>query len=65
MAARVDQPLLTYCDEVAGERIELTAQQLGGWVARTAGCCRTAAGLIGEARVAVLLPPLKGVFKGS
>ncbi|MEO3776611.1 TIGR03089 family protein [Micromonospora sp. B11E3] len=50
-------PLLTYQDEATGERVELSAGQLGGWAARTAGLLRDGCGLGPGSRVAVLLPP--------
>ncbi|MEU8259281.1 TIGR03089 family protein [Micromonospora sp. NPDC048999] len=49
-------PLLTYCDEATGERVELTALQLGGWAARSASLLRDGCGLGPGSRVAVLLP---------
>lgn len=51
------QPLLTYCDGATGERTELTAAELGGWAARTAGILRADCGLDSGARAALLLPP--------
>ncbi|WFE95999.1 TIGR03089 family protein [Micromonospora sp. WMMD987] len=51
------QPLLTYYDDATGERTALTASQLGGWAARTAGLLRDGCGLGPGSRVAVLLPP--------
>ncbi|MFI9643320.1 TIGR03089 family protein [Micromonospora sp. NPDC051925] len=54
---QVDRPLLTYCDDATGERTELTASQLGGWAARTAGLLRDGCELGPGSRVAVLLPP--------
>ncbi|MDZ5447424.1 TIGR03089 family protein [Micromonospora sp. 4G57] len=53
----VDRPLLTYYDDATGERTELTASQLGGWAARSAGLLRDGCGLAPGSRVAVLLPP--------
>lgn len=52
-----DLPLLTYYDDATGERTELTAHQLGGWAARSAGLLRDDCGLRAGDRVAVLLPP--------
>lgn len=52
-----DLPLLTYHDEATGERVELTAPQLGGWAARNASLLRDGCGLSPGSRVAVLLPP--------
>ncbi|MFF5172810.1 TIGR03089 family protein [Micromonospora sp. NPDC000089] len=54
---RADSALLTYLDDVTGERTELTARQLGGWAARAAGLLRDGCGLRAGDRVAVLLPP--------
>ena len=42
---QVDRPLLTYYDDATGERTALTASQLGGWAARTAGLLRDGCGL--------------------
>lgn len=55
--AEADRPLLTYCDDATGERTELTAAALGGWVARTASLLRDGCGLTSGDRAAVLLPP--------
>ncbi len=55
--AGADQPLLTYCDDATGERTELTAAELGGWTARTAGLLRQGCGLDAGDHAAVLLPP--------
>ncbi|SCL57266.1 TIGR03089 family protein [Micromonospora citrea] len=55
-AAEVDRPLLTYLDEATGERVELTATELGGWAARAAGLLREGCGLGVGDRAAVLLP---------
>ncbi|GAA2707041.1 TIGR03089 family protein [Micromonospora olivasterospora] len=52
-----EPPLLTYLDDATGERVELTAGQLGDWAARTAGLLRDGCGLGPGSRVAVLLPP--------
>ncbi|MEU8296297.1 TIGR03089 family protein [Micromonospora sp. NPDC048909] len=52
-----DSPLLTYLDDATGDRVDLTATQLGGWAARTAGLLRDGCGLTPGSRVAVLLPP--------
>lgn len=49
--------LLTYCDDATGERTTLTAVELGGWAARTAGLLRDGCGLVPGDRAAVLLPP--------
>jgi uncharacterized protein (TIGR03089 family) len=55
--ADANRPLLTYCDDATGERVELTASALGGWAARTAGLLRLGCGLDAGDRAAVLLPP--------
>ncbi|WBB65341.1 TIGR03089 family protein [Micromonospora sp. WMMD812] len=52
-----DSPLLTWLDDASGERVDLTATQLGGWAARSAGLLRDGCGLAPGSRVAVLLPP--------
>ncbi|GHJ17913.1 TIGR03089 family protein [Micromonospora sp. AKA38] len=52
-----DEPLLSYLDDATGERTDLTASQLGAWVARSAGLLRDGCGLRPGDRVAVLLPP--------
>ncbi|MFC0534015.1 TIGR03089 family protein [Phytohabitans kaempferiae] len=56
-ARGADRPLLTYCDDATGERTDLTAVELGGWAARTAGLLRDDCGLVAGDRAAVLLPP--------
>ncbi|GIJ23471.1 TIGR03089 family protein [Micromonospora lutea] len=55
--ALADRPLLTWLDGATGERVDLTAAQLGGWAARSAGLLRDGCGLTPGSRVAVLLPP--------
>lgn len=50
------EPLLTYCDDATGERVELSAAQLGSWAARTAALLRQGCGLAVGSRAAVLLP---------
>ncbi|HEY0699727.1 MAG TPA: TIGR03089 family protein [Micromonospora sp.] len=55
--ADAERPLLTYCDDATGERVELTATELGRWAARTAGLLHTGCGLGVGSRAAVLLPP--------
>ncbi|MFC0005013.1 TIGR03089 family protein [Micromonospora siamensis] len=50
-------PLLTWCDDATGERVELTAGQLGSWAAGSAGLLRDGCGLRAGDRAAVLLPP--------
>lgn len=49
--------MLTYVDEATGERVALSAAQLGEWSARTAGMLRDGCGLKAGDRAAVLLPP--------
>jgi uncharacterized protein (TIGR03089 family) len=48
---------LTYCDDATGERVELSATELGGWAARVAALLRDGCGLSAGARAAVMLPP--------
>ena len=60
LAARpveAERPLLSYRDEATGERVDLTAQQVGQWAARSASLLRDGCGLGPGSRVAVLLPP--------
>jgi uncharacterized protein (TIGR03089 family) len=52
-----DAPLLTYCDDATGERVELSAHALAGWAARTARLLHEGCGLGTGSRAAVLLPP--------
>lgn len=54
--AEVDRPLLTYLDDATGERVDLTATELGGWAARAAGLLRDGCGLGVGDRAAVMLP---------
>nr|WP_196255883.1 TIGR03089 family protein [Micromonospora sp. WMMC415] len=49
--------LLTWLDGATGERVDLTAPELGRWAARSAGLLRDGCGLAPGSRVAVLLPP--------
>jgi len=49
-------PLLTFYDDSAGERAELSAATLANWVAKTANLLCDDAGLAAGDRVAVLLP---------
>lgn len=49
--------MLSYVDEATGERLTLSASDLGAWSARTAGLLRDGLGLAPGARAAVLLPP--------
>ncbi|MCZ7377246.1 TIGR03089 family protein [Micromonospora sp. WMMC250] len=53
----IESPLLSYRDEATGERVDLTAQQVGAWSARSASLLRDGCGLGPGSRVAVLLPP--------
>ncbi|MCW6009808.1 AMP-dependent synthetase [Micromonospora sp. CPCC 205371] len=53
----VDAPLLTYCDDATGERVELSATALAGWAARSARMLHEGCGLGTGSRAAVLLPP--------
>jgi uncharacterized protein (TIGR03089 family) len=55
--AGAGRSLLTYYDDATGERTELTANDLGGWAARTAGLLHDGCGLGVGSRAAVLLPP--------
>ncbi|WP_433389362.1 TIGR03089 family protein [Micromonospora sp. KLBMP9576] len=55
-AAEVDRPLLTWLDDATGERVDLSARELGGWAARAAGLLREGCGLGVGDRAAVLLP---------
>ncbi|MFC3503920.1 TIGR03089 family protein [Micromonospora krabiensis] len=50
-------PLLTWLDDATGERVDLTARQLGHWAARGAALLRDGCRLAPGDRVAVLLPP--------
>jgi uncharacterized protein (TIGR03089 family) len=49
--------MLSYVDEATGERVTLSASDLGDWSARTAALLRDGLGLAPGARAAVLLPP--------
>lgn len=49
--------LLTHLDEASGERVDLTAADLGDWAARSAALLRDGCGLRAGDTVAVLLPP--------
>jgi hypothetical protein len=55
--AEGDRPLLTYCDDATGERVDLSASALAGWASRTVGLLHEGCGLGEGDRVAVLLPP--------
>jgi len=50
-------PVLTYYDDATGERVALSAADLGGWAARTARLLRDGCRLGPGSRVAVVLPP--------
>jgi len=49
-------PLLTFYDDAAAERAELSAATLANWVAKTANLLQDDAGVVPGDRVAVLLP---------
>ncbi|MFI1911610.1 TIGR03089 family protein [Nocardia sp. NPDC020380] len=49
-------PRITYYDDAAGARIELSALTLANWAAKTANMIRDEFGLSSGSRVAVLLP---------
>ncbi|GGO04769.1 TIGR03089 family protein [Micromonospora parathelypteridis] len=55
-SADAERPLVSYRDEATGERVDLTAQQVGSWAARSASMLRDGCGLGPGSRVAVLLP---------
>ncbi|WP_405114313.1 TIGR03089 family protein [Micromonospora sp. NBC_01405] len=57
MAGDVDRSLLTFYDDATGERVALSAVELGDWAARAAGLLRDGCGLGVGDRAAVLLPP--------
>lgn len=50
------RPLLTFYDDASGERTELSATTLAGWVAKTAGLVQDELAVEPGERVAVLLP---------
>src|SRR5256885_9455472 len=50
------RPLLTFYDDASGERTELSATTLAGWVAKTAGLVQDELVIEPGDRVAVLLP---------
>jgi uncharacterized protein (TIGR03089 family) len=50
------RPLLTFYDDATGERTELSATTLAGWVAKTAGLAQDELAIESGDRVAVLLP---------
>ncbi|HEX5198561.1 MAG TPA: TIGR03089 family protein [Actinoplanes sp.] len=49
--------LITYYDDAAGERVELSAYEVGTWSAATASLLTAECGLPAGGRVGVLLPP--------
>jgi uncharacterized protein (TIGR03089 family) len=49
--------LLTYYDDATGERVALTAVELGGWAAATSALLSEGCGLGPGRQAAVLLPP--------
>ncbi|NBE82807.1 TIGR03089 family protein [Micromonospora rubida] len=55
-AGDVDRPLFTFRDDATGERVDLTAAELGDWAARAAALLRDDCGLGVGDRAAVLLP---------
>lgn len=55
--AGAERPMLTYYDDVTGERTELTTVALGSWAARTAELLREGCRLEAGDRAAILLPP--------
>jgi uncharacterized protein (TIGR03089 family) len=50
------RPLLTFYDDASGERTELSATTLAGWVAKTAGLVQDELAIEPGDRVAILLP---------
>lgn len=50
------RPLLTFYDDASGERTELSATTLAGWVGKTAGLVQDELAIEPGERVAVLLP---------
>jgi|SRR5882757_834317 len=56
LASDPTRPLLTYYDDATGERTELSATTLAGWVAKTAGLVQDELAVEPGDRVAVLLP---------
>jgi uncharacterized protein (TIGR03089 family) len=57
VTVKADRPLLTYYDDVTGERTELSGAALGSWAARTASMLRDGCRMRTGDRAAVLLPP--------
>jgi uncharacterized protein (TIGR03089 family) len=50
------RPLLTFYDDASGDRVELSATTLAGWVAKTAGLAQDELSIEPGDRVALLLP---------
>jgi uncharacterized protein (TIGR03089 family) len=57
VASDPTRPLLTWYDDGAGERTELSGATLNNWVAKTANLVVSGAGLDAGDRAVVLLPP--------
>ncbi len=57
VAARPDQPLLTFYDDATGERAELSGATLANWAAKTANLLADGLALGPGDRAAVRLPP--------
>src|SRR5438874_6116392 len=57
IAADPARPLITFYDDAAGERIELSAKTFGNWVAKTANLLVDGLDAQPGERVALLLPP--------
>jgi uncharacterized protein (TIGR03089 family) len=57
VASDPTRPLLTWYDDVAGERTELSGATLANWVAKTANLVVSGVGLDAGDRAVVLLPP--------
>ncbi len=57
LVAVIDRPLLTFYDDATGERVDLTAAELGTWAARTASLLRDGCRLRAGDSAAALLPP--------
>jgi uncharacterized protein (TIGR03089 family) len=68
LPAEAERPVLIYCDDVTGERTELSVRALSGLAAQTAGLLHAGCGLSSGDRAAVLLPPhwqTAGVLLGA
>src|SRR5258708_17616167 len=57
VAAEPSRPLVTFYDDAAGERIELSAKTFGNWVAKTANLLVDRLDAEPGGRLAVALPP--------